>query len=375
MIIKRQKQRITSLACLALCGAWLMTSATIAVAPAWAETSAAYTKSISDIERKLKTLRSKQDRLSKKKEGLRAKIAQNTPDTKRGKVFKNQEETVTENLAVLHQDLDRAFLMVYSAGTLQGEMAPTIFTSPDNVMTDMRNEWAAAFVAEQILERSAKAAEERKKLQAQQATHQKNEKQASRNRTKYQASLRSVRQDLQEVQGDIAGLESELASLQAQEKVASSERKAEKLQRQSSRMAQASVDRTTKKKKPKTTSRAKTKAQKFPVLGDVVMKFGQKDALGTKSRGMVFEAGTGKDVVVPRDGTIKFAGAFGKFKQLLIVEHQGGYHSLITGFDEIEKQVGDRVRAGTVVGQLAQAQAYYELRHNGVPVDPNRVSF
>ena len=352
-----------------------MTSATITVKPAWAETSAAYTKSASDIERKLKTLRSKQDRLSKKKDGLRAKIAQNKPDTKRGKVFKNQEEDIAENLAALHQDLDRAFLTIYSAGTWQGQMSPTIFTSTDNVMRDMRNEWAASFVAEQILERSAQEAEERKRQQEQHATHQKKEKQTSRNRAKYQESLRSVRKDLKVVQNDIAGLEAELAALQPQEKTASAERKAEKIQRQSSRMAQAAVNRAPATKKTKSQSREKSKSQKFPVLGDVVMKFGQKDALGTKSRGMVFEAGTGKDVVVPRDGTIKFAGAFGKFKQLLIVEHQGGYHSLITGFDEIEKQVGDRVRAGTVVGQLAQAQSYYELRHNGVPVDPNRVSF
>ena len=68
-------------------------------------------------------------------------------------------------------------------------------------------------------------------------------------------------------------------------------------------------------------------------------------------------------------------GPFRGYGLLLIIEHGGGYHSLLTGFSRIEAVPGQRVVAGEPLGVMGTAdperpQLYMELRHNGQPVNP-----
>ena len=113
----------------------------------------------------------------------------------------------------------------------------------------------------------------------------------------------------------------------------------------------------------------------LPVHGTVYTAFGQRDDLGAPSKGITFSTRSGAGVVVPLAGIVKFAGPFQKYKQILIVEHKGGYHSLIAGLARIDTVVGASLAAGEPVGiaeTTGSPRVYYELRRNGKPVNPQR---
>ena len=115
----------------------------------------------------------------------------------------------------------------------------------------------------------------------------------------------------------------------------------------------------------------------LPVSGTVRTAFGDKDDYGSKSQGITFNAPAGATVVTPLAGTVKFAGSFQKYKQILIVEHAGGYHSLIAGLGRIDTVVGATLAAGEPVGIAEKtedgARIYYELRQDGEPVNPRKL--
>ena len=113
----------------------------------------------------------------------------------------------------------------------------------------------------------------------------------------------------------------------------------------------------------------------LPVHGKVYTAFGQRDGLGAPSKGITFSTRIGASVVTPLAGTVKFAGPFQKYKQILIVEHKGGYHSLIAGLARIDTVVGASLAAGEPVGIAETAgspRVYYELRYNGKPINPQK---
>jgi septal ring factor EnvC (AmiA/AmiB activator) len=130
--------------------------------------------------------------------------------------------------------------------------------------------------------------------------------------------------------------------------------------------------------KTKTTSSYHLPANTLlPVHGIIRTGFGETDGLGAKSKGITFGARGGATVITPLAGKVKFAGPFQKYKQILIIEHQGGYHSLIAGLDRIDTVVGASLSAGEPVGTAGsatpEALVYYELRQNGEPVNPQKM--
>jgi len=117
-------------------------------------------------------------------------------------------------------------------------------------------------------------------------------------------------------------------------------------------------------------------ANKFPVKGRIYTAFGKRNELGAISKGISFITRSKAKIIIPMAGTVKFAGPFQHYKNLLIVEHAGGYHSLITGMSKINTVVGAHLLSGEPVG-IAKAinapKIYYELRHNGKPINPKKL--
>jgi septal ring factor EnvC (AmiA/AmiB activator) len=115
----------------------------------------------------------------------------------------------------------------------------------------------------------------------------------------------------------------------------------------------------------------------LPVSGNIRISFGDTDDYGSRSQGMTFSTRPGATIVTPLAGTVKFAGSFQKYKQILIVEHEGGYHSLIAGLGRIDTVVGATLSAGEPVGIAetsgGEARVYYELRQDGEPVNPRKL--
>lgn len=115
----------------------------------------------------------------------------------------------------------------------------------------------------------------------------------------------------------------------------------------------------------------------WPAAGEVLIGFGtQKDSsLGTyyESNGIEIATAIGSRIHAVADGKVVFADWFKGYGNLLILSHAGGYHTLYAQAARLDKKLGDEVTAGTLLGYsgLAGRDAiYFEIRHNGSPVDP-----
>ena len=95
----------------------------------------------------------------------------------------------------------------------------------------------------------------------------------------------------------------------------------------------------------------------------------------------MFEASAGAEVFAPFDGRIVYAGPFRGYGAVALIDHGDGYHSLLTGLDDLRIAVGDWVLQGEPVGALPPdsgggaseprgPKLYVELRKDGEPVDP-----
>jgi septal ring factor EnvC (AmiA/AmiB activator) len=112
-----------------------------------------------------------------------------------------------------------------------------------------------------------------------------------------------------------------------------------------------------------------------PARGEIAAKFGQKtDAFG-EGKGLVIATRSGAQVVTPFDGQIVFEGPFRSYGQILIIEHRGGYHTVLAGLAHVDVMVGQWLKAGEPVGAMIDTaqghpQLYVELRRSGQPFDP-----
>ncbi len=122
-----------------------------------------------------------------------------------------------------------------------------------------------------------------------------------------------------------------------------------------------------------------------PVAGRIVLEFGDEDAAGANSEGIVFRTRPQAQIVAPFDSTVVFAQPYRNYGQVLILEAGDGYHFVLTGLEQIYGVVGQQLLAGEPVGamgaaRLAEASAgeavqggpdlYFELRQKGTPIDP-----
>ncbi|NCC22365.1 MAG: peptidase M23 [Alphaproteobacteria bacterium] len=116
----------------------------------------------------------------------------------------------------------------------------------------------------------------------------------------------------------------------------------------------------------------------LPATGIIRIGYGQKDEFGAESKGITIDGQPDGLVTSPLDGTVRFAGPFKRFGQMVIIEHEGGYHSLIAGLAKIDTVVGRKVASGEPVGLLSghdqggPPSLYFELRYNSEPVNPSR---
>jgi septal ring factor EnvC (AmiA/AmiB activator) len=121
----------------------------------------------------------------------------------------------------------------------------------------------------------------------------------------------------------------------------------------------------------------------FPVeTGRVEVPFGRavdpRFGTVTLQTGIDVRAPMGAPVRAVWDGKVAHAGWFKGFGNLLIVDHGDGVFSLMAHLDQLEKALGDTVRAGEEVGTVGEtgslkgAYLYFELRDGQKPLDPER---
>jgi septal ring factor EnvC (AmiA/AmiB activator) len=109
----------------------------------------------------------------------------------------------------------------------------------------------------------------------------------------------------------------------------------------------------------------------LPVAGRTVSGFGATGDSGT-SRGVTLAPRPGAQVVAPAAGRVAFAGPYRGYGRIVIVEHDGGWTSLITGLARVDVRVGDRLVSGAPLGVAGQARPTIslELRRDNEPVNP-----
>jgi murein hydrolase activator len=115
----------------------------------------------------------------------------------------------------------------------------------------------------------------------------------------------------------------------------------------------------------------------WPIIGDVVHRFGEADRFGRPNQGLTMNVPPASVVVAPFDGRVDYAGRFRDYGPILIIRHGGGYHSVLAGLGRVDVTTGQWLLAGEPVGVMpgaddkdASTTFYLELRRDGRPVDP-----
>lgn len=110
---------------------------------------------------------------------------------------------------------------------------------------------------------------------------------------------------------------------------------------------------------------------RLPVAGTVVTGLGEVSDTGVRARGLTIAARSGALVVAPAPGRVAFAGPFRGFGQIIIIDHGGGWTSLITSLAVLDARAGDTVLQGTPLGRAGNERptVTIELRRGNQPVD------
>jgi septal ring factor EnvC (AmiA/AmiB activator) len=110
----------------------------------------------------------------------------------------------------------------------------------------------------------------------------------------------------------------------------------------------------------------------LPVIGQTVSGFGAVSEGGLVSSGLALTPRPGAQVIAPASGRVAFAGPYRGYERIVIIEHDGGWTSLVTGLARTDVAVGEELVAGAPLGVAAidSPLVTLELRRDGEPVNP-----
>jgi len=116
---------------------------------------------------------------------------------------------------------------------------------------------------------------------------------------------------------------------------------------------------------------------RLPVRGELANRFGSpRSDGGALWKGWFILARAGEEVRAVADGRVVFADWLRGFGNLMIVDHGDAYMSLYGNNEALYKRVGEPIRGGEPIGAVgasggnADSGLYFELRHQGRPLDP-----
>ncbi len=111
---------------------------------------------------------------------------------------------------------------------------------------------------------------------------------------------------------------------------------------------------------------------RLPVTGKIVTGLGELSDAGVRSRGLTIEVAGEAQVVAPAGGRVSFAGPFRGYGIIVILDHGGGWTTLLWGLGNASVEVGETVAQGSPVGRSKSgddARVTVELRRKGRAVD------
>ena len=109
----------------------------------------------------------------------------------------------------------------------------------------------------------------------------------------------------------------------------------------------------------------------IPKNGQLVFGFNELNSTGYRERGLRMRLGAGSGVGAPAAGRISFAGPYRSYGQIVIVEHGGGWTTLITNLETLSVGKGAAVTQGMILGRagIENTEITFELRRNGRTMD------
>ena len=118
----------------------------------------------------------------------------------------------------------------------------------------------------------------------------------------------------------------------------------------------------------------------WPIDGKVLVPFGKykdpKYNIPVFKNGIEIKTKTGATASSVHGGRVVYADWFKGYGQVLIINHDKGYHSLYGNLTEIFYKAGDIISKGRNVGIIAEKgllnvpTLYFEIRYKGKPIDP-----
>ncbi len=110
----------------------------------------------------------------------------------------------------------------------------------------------------------------------------------------------------------------------------------------------------------------------LPVAGRTIAGFGAPTSSGGINQGLSLMPRAGAQVVAPAAGRVAFAGPYRGYGRIVIIEHEGGWTSLVTGMARVDVDVGATVVGGAPLGIASPNRPLItlELRRDGTPVNP-----
>jgi septal ring factor EnvC (AmiA/AmiB activator) len=96
---------------------------------------------------------------------------------------------------------------------------------------------------------------------------------------------------------------------------------------------------------------------------------GEISEAGVHARGLTLATAPAAEVIAPRAGRVTYAGRFRGYGAIVILDHGGGWTSVITDLAEIGVSVGQKVGMGDSVGRAGSRdpRVTVELRRGGRP--------
>ena len=108
----------------------------------------------------------------------------------------------------------------------------------------------------------------------------------------------------------------------------------------------------------------------LPVSGRVLAGVGELNDAGVHARGLALAVEPEATVLAPAAGRVAYAGPFRSYGLVLILDHGGGWTSVVTGLAAIGVRTGQQIDRGATVGRAGaeNPRLTVELRYQGRPV-------
>lgn len=118
----------------------------------------------------------------------------------------------------------------------------------------------------------------------------------------------------------------------------------------------------------------------WPTRGIITSGFGNRKSpftgMNEFHKGLDIASKHGTKIIAVADGTVTFADRKGTYGKMMVINHGHGMVTRYAHLDEFLKKVGEKVKRGEIIAEMGNTgrstgpHLHYEVRLNGVPVDP-----